>query len=163
MFNNLFAALTLAFLLYATPSMALFLLDDVMSKKVQEETGVANLKLKQKIALEAWLNENFELKSTSSEPKQGQVMLSINFEGGRRLQLSDGSMWEVAPSDVPQSSVWITPFPINIVPSNNSDYPFLLVNTVSGVSVKARKATPATQTQPTGPSGPSAATSLTGW
>jgi hypothetical protein len=147
-------------LLQTAPSMAaLILLDDVMSKKVQEETGVAALKPKQKIALEAWLNDNFELKTAANEQHKEQLMLSINFEGGKRLQLSDGSMWEIAPSDVPQSSIWITPFPINIVPSNNPDYPFLLVNTLSGVSVKARKAVATPQSpSPTGITGSSSFT-----
>lgn len=148
----LFSALALG--MYTTPSFASFLLDQVMSKDVQKKTGVDKLTPNQKIALEAWLNQNFDLKNTSQaqNSNETQLLLSINIDGGKKLQLSDGSIWEIAPTDVPQSSIWITPFPVKIVPSNDPDYPMLLVNKVSGISVKARRYVP--NMQPSVPSAP---------
>ena len=144
----LIASAVAAMLVQTTPSFALILLDEVMSKDVQSKTGVANLTPLQKAALEDWLNANFEVKSSKVANQAPEVMLSINIEGGRKLQLSDGTIWEVDPNDVVQSSVWITPFPIRIVPSDSTDYPFLLVNKTSGVSVKARKVAPGSQAEP---------------
>ncbi|MBS0605407.1 MAG: hypothetical protein KF898_04455 [Parachlamydiales bacterium] len=150
----LIASAVAAMLIQTTPSFALILLDEVMSRDVQQKTGVANLTPLQKAALEDWLNANFEVKSSKVERQAPEIMLSINIEGGRKLQLSDGTMWEVDPNDVVQSSVWITPFPIRIVPSDSTDYPFLLVNKTSGVSVKARKVVPGSEAERKQPSPP---------
>jgi hypothetical protein len=150
----LIASAVAAMLIQTTPSFALILLDEVMSRDVQQKTGVANLTPLQKAALEDWLNANFEVKSSKVEKQAPEIMLSINIEGGRKLQLSDGTMWEVDPNDVVQSSVWITPFPIRIVPSDSADYPFLLVNKTSGVSVKARKVVPGSEAETKQPSPP---------
>lgn len=150
----LIASAVAAMLIQTTPSFALILLDEVMSRDVQQKTGVANLTPLQKSALEDWLNANFEVKSSKVERQAPEIMLSINIEGGRKLQLSDGTMWEVDPNDVVQSSVWITPFPIRIVPSDSTDYPFLLVNKTSGVSVKARKVVPGSEPETKQPSPP---------
>jgi hypothetical protein len=112
-------------------------LDDVMSQEEQQKTGVSNLSLDQKVALEAWLNKTFAAKIKEKET-EGQLSLSINIDNGQKLQLSDNSIWEVNPNDVPTAAVWIIPFPVKIVPSNDPEYPSLIVNLNSGVSVKAK-------------------------
>ncbi len=152
--NFLIVSAIAALLIQTTPSFALILLDEVMSKDVQQQTGVYNLSHLQKAALENWLNANFEVKTSKVKQTTPEVMLSINIEGGRKLQLSDNTLWEIDPNDVSQSSVWITPFPIRIVPSDSAEYPFLLVNKTSGVSVKARKVIPGLQPMPTTPNQP---------
>jgi hypothetical protein len=121
-------------------------LDEVMSKEDQMKTGVADLSMKQKVALETWLNANFVLKS-KEQPPPSELSLSINVDNGQKLQLSDNSLWEIAPNDIQTSAVWITPFPIKITPSHDPDYPCLLVNLNSGISVKARQI-PASNTVP---------------
>ena len=123
---------------------AQMLLDEVMSQEDQKKTGVANLSRKQKLALEAWLNQNFVLKS-QQKPPPSELSLSINIDNGRKLQLSDNSLWEIAPNDVPTSTVWITPFPVKVTASGDPDYPCLLVNLNSGASVKARQISSPTQ------------------
>ncbi len=133
------------------------LLDQVMTREEQRKTGVVNLSMQQKIALESWLNKNFVLKQKQPEqPAAAQLTLSINIDQGQKLQLSDNSVWEIAPSDVPQAAVWITPFPVKIVDSNDPDYPVLLVNMNSGISVRARKyvAAPVVPPTPMAPSPP---------
>lgn len=141
----IFSAIAIA-LTQATPCFALFLLDDVMSKETQQKTGVANLTPNQKKILESWLNQNFELKTNNQTAKEPDLFLSININAGQKLQLSDGSLWEVSPVDVAQASVWITPFPLRIIPGSDPNYPYLIVNKTSGISINARPISPSTGT-----------------
>lgn len=127
------------------------ILEDVMTKEEQTKTGITKLSLKEKIQLENWLNRTFILKA-QDQPTQAQLFLSININNGQKIQLSDESIWEIAPNDTQTAAVWITPFPVKLVPSNDPDYPFLIVNTNTGISVKARKlakVTPPVETAPT--------------
>lgn len=115
-----------------------FLLDEVMDRPTQKETGVAELSRKQKKALETWLTDKFVLKVEPPAPTP-QLSISINIQSGRQLQLSDGSLWDIAPDDINQAALWISPIPIEITPSNDPNYPQQLTNTVSKTSVKARR------------------------
>jgi hypothetical protein len=135
-----FSLVVLSFFFFHSEANA-FTLDEVMPKEVQQKAGINKLSVKEKIELENWLNQTFVLKMQKVAPT-AELSLSININSGRQLQLSDKSIWEIAPGDVPTSSVWITPFPVKIVPSNDPDYPFLIVNSNSGVSVKAKKVPP---------------------
>ncbi len=114
------------------------LLEDVMTKEEQKKTGVKKLNYAQKVALEAWLNKNFVLKTKAEETTSG-LTLSINIDDGKQLELSDNSIWQVAPGDISTAAVWLTPFPVKIAQSNDPQYPHLIINTYSGVSVRARK------------------------
>jgi hypothetical protein len=110
-----------------------------MTKEEQRKTGVYRLSFAQKVQLESWLNKNFI--SKIPEPVKGAALfLSINIANGRKIQLSDNSIWEIAPSDVSITAVWLTSFPVEINPSNDPEYPYLITNVNTGVSVKARKA-----------------------
>lgn len=123
------------------------ILDEVMSQEEQKKTGVAKLSPKEKIALETWLNKTFALQ-VKDQKTETNLSLSININNGQKLQLSDGSIWEIAPSDIQTSAIWITPFAVKIVPSNDPDFPFLIVNVNSGVSVKAKRLYTTTEPQP---------------
>lgn len=114
------------------------MLDDVMTREEQKKTGITKLSLKEKIELENWLNRTFILKA-QDQPTDAQLFLSININNGQKLQLSDESIWEIAPDDVSTAAVWITPFAVKIIPGNNPEYPFLIVNINTGISVNARK------------------------
>lgn len=116
-----------------------FLLDEVMNHKTQQETGVSKLSQKQKKALEAWMNDHFVLKAEPT-PAGKDLFLSLNLHAGHQIQLSDGSLWDVAPDDVEKASIWISPFKVEILPSQDPDYPQLLVNTLSGVSIRVKAA-----------------------
>jgi hypothetical protein len=120
------------------PLFAAIILDDVMSQDEQKLTGVAKLNASEKQALEMWLNKNFILRETKQNPKQKEVYLSLNIDNGKRVLLSDNSLYEIAPSDVVTTSAWITPFPIKITQSDDPEYPYKLTNTYSGSSVKAK-------------------------
>jgi hypothetical protein len=114
-------------------------LDDVMDKEEQKQTGVYGLTAKQKMALELWLNKNFIVKAVPTPERSAPLLtLSINIDNGRQLQLSDNSIWDVAPDDVARAAGWITPFQIRVIPSGQSDYPALLTNLDSNESIKAR-------------------------
>jgi hypothetical protein len=118
---------------------AQILLDDVMSDEEQHRTGVFYLNHNQRAELETWLNDNFVLK-TQQQPKQApqELTLAENINNGHQLRLSDGSLYEIAPSDVTRAAGWITPFPIQVVPSGDPNYPFKIVNTNTGNSLKAK-------------------------
>jgi len=116
-----------------------FLLDDVMSNEEQHRTGVYNLTHNQRAELEAWLNQNFDLRPKPSAreiPKE--LTLAENINDGHQLKLSDGSLYEIAPADVSRAAGWITPFPIQVVPSGDMNYPFKIINKNTGSSLKAK-------------------------
>lgn len=115
------------------------ILDEAMNPEDQRKTGVIKLNRKQKLALEAWLNDHFIAKEENNSQDKEPLSLSINIDNGQKLELSDGSIWEVHPQDVDISAVWITPVPLQIEKSTNSTYPFLLKNTRTQMSVRARK------------------------
>jgi hypothetical protein len=77
-----------------------------------------------------------------TEESAVQLYLSVNIESGKKLLLSDNSLYEVAPSDVKTASTWLTPFPIQIDASNNATYPCKLTNMTTGAAVKARVVPP---------------------
>jgi hypothetical protein len=134
----LFLSLSGVALMLSSLSAEQIILDDVMTRDEQQRTGVSKMSLKQKIELENWINRTFVLKNPAAE-HQTALSMSININNGQKLQLSDESIWEIDPNDVPTAAVWITPFPVDLVPSKDADYPFLIVNKNTGVSVKARK------------------------
>ncbi|MBS3903381.1 MAG: hypothetical protein KGZ30_03365 [Anaplasmataceae bacterium] len=126
---------------------ATIFLDDAMSEAMQKKTGVDSLSYQQKLALEQWLNDNFVQKKTDGPKKDNSsIYLSQNIDGGRRLQLSDGSIWDVAPQDVVKANFWVLPFPLHFTdnedPLDKADYPKIIVNDSTGVGVKVRVVTP---------------------
>jgi len=117
------------------------LLDDVMTKKEQRKIGINKLSRSQKIRLEKWINGTFVLKENNLA-QTPNLYLSINIDSGSQLELSDNSLWEVDPDDRNISSVWLTPFPVQISPSGDPSYPFRITNRTNHDSVKARKIAP---------------------
>jgi len=122
------------------------LLNDAMTREEQKKTGVYYLNARQKQALEAWLNENFDRKSDKEKasvlPEGKHLYLSQNIDNGRILRLDDDSEYLVAPEDVEQSSFWITPFPLRIEESDDPEYPQRIVNINNGKSVKVKQTKP---------------------
>ena len=70
--------------------------------------------------------------------KSQEISIEENLHGGKVLVLSDGSTWEVAPQDLTISQSWILPVPLKIEKSNNTSYPYRIINTNSNSSVLAR-------------------------
>lgn len=128
-------------------------LDEYMSKEEQHKTGVDKLSFTQRVELEAWINRNFIPRAQEVE-KQAPLTVSINIDNGHKLQLSDNSLWEIAPTDVTVAAAWILSVPVEIKPSNDPNYPFLIYNENSKTGVKAKKLSegnpqPAPAPQPT--------------
>lgn len=129
----------LLLLLVSASGFGYMILDEVMPRSVQRRTGVANLNHNQKLALEEWLNDTFVMKPAEDKTKMTQdLYISENIDNGRRLRLNDGSLWEIAPADIPTSALWLTASSLRIVPSNDPDYPCSLVNLTNNVSIKCR-------------------------
>ena len=129
--------------------MAVIKLSDTMMTEQQQKTGIDNLSDSQKQALEKWMNDKFILKSSATNTPP--VTLEQNLNNGSQLELSDGSIYEIAPSDKAKTLYWLTPIPIEIAPSGDPMFPYLLTNTLSGVGVRAkqvRKETIKPQTNP---------------
>lgn len=122
------------------PLSAEVVLDQVMSAEEQEKTGINQLSRPQKLALETWLNNNFDPKP-KEQKNPTSLRLSINIDQGRELRLSDDSVWEVDPRDIPIASIWISPFEVSITPSQDPDYPCLITNKTTNASIRARQKT----------------------
>ena len=116
------------------------LLDEMMSREDQKKTGVSYLTPKQKIALENWINQNCNCTTQTPSPNEEKkyLFLSINIDNGQKIQLNDNSVWEVAPKDHPISAAWLTPIPIAIVPNDDPDYPYQLINKNTGISIQVK-------------------------
>jgi hypothetical protein len=128
------------FLLFVIlPIYAKIVLDDSMSSEQMEKTGVNQLNYSQKMALQEWINDNFDNKEGRPKKDNEQLFLSLNFAEGEKLELSDGSTYEIDPDDRIYSKYWITPFPIMLGESDNPEYPVKIMNMNTGTSVNGRE------------------------
>ena len=118
--------------------------DTEMSQGDKKSTGINKLTDAEKAALEQWIDANYQKKSTeelSSQQVKGLLpTLSENLMKSQYLRLSDGTLWNIRPEDVPIAQSWITPVQILVSQSSNPFFPYKLTNQVSGTSILARKA-----------------------
>ena len=126
---------------------AVEVLDAEMSAIDKKTTGVYKLSDKEKAAFQHWIDAHYQKRpetadsSTSPQPiiKGVHPTLSENLKNSQYLRLSDGTLWNVRPEDVPLAQAWITPVEIIVSQSTNPFYPYKLTNKVSGTSILARK------------------------
>jgi hypothetical protein len=111
-------------------------LDQLMLPADQKRTGVANLNPEQKYALADWIDQHFIIKTAG---QSRSLSLALNVNGGKKLLLSDHSLYEISPDDVALASAWLSPSLVDIIPSGDAQYPDRIVNKDTGTSVKARK------------------------
>jgi hypothetical protein len=135
--------------LYSNKLIGLIKLNEMMSLDEQKKTGVSQLSEMQKQELEKWMNDKFILKSSRTDTPP--LTLQQNLQSGAQLELSDGSIYEIAPSDRSKTTFWLTPITLKISPSNDPKYPALLTNTLTGVSVRAKQVRAATVQPQTNP------------
>ncbi len=126
-------------LILAVPIFAKIVLNDDMTSEEKEQTGVNDLNYSQRMALQEWINTNFELKEDHPQKRKEQLYLSLNIDDGSKLELSDGSTYEIAPEDHLYTAYWITPFPVMLGKSDNPDYPVLITNMNTGTSVSGKQ------------------------
>jgi len=114
-------------------------LEEYMSPSDQAKMGINKLNVREREALEKWLEEH------CGEKKESKTLfLSENIGGGFQIKLTDGSLWEVSPKDRNRSALWITPIQIEVQPNSDPDYPYKLVNVNTKSSLAVRPAaTPA--------------------
>jgi hypothetical protein len=116
-------------------------LDQEMSPEVKKETGLHKLSQQEKVALQRWIDACYLKREEVASVFLGEAKrptLSENRFQGRVLVLSDGSTWEVAPKDRGLAASWITPVPMTITQSVDSEYPYKIINQQSGSFITAR-------------------------
>lgn len=122
----------------ATPST----LDKIMPMSVQKKTGVNKLNIRQKEALADWMERRFHIHEEMATSNPTNLSLSESINEGGVLKLTDGTYWRVDPQDTHRSAIWFIPFPTQITPSGDPDYPYKITNQNSGDFVKAQKMKP---------------------
>jgi len=130
------AALMYGAILHTSNALAVIQLDKMMTPDEMKKTGISKLSLQEKQELDNWLNLKFTVK-TAERPKD--IFLDENINGGAQLKLSDGSVYEIAPTDRSKATYWLTPFQLKLEPSGDPNYPVKITNLVTGVSVKGKK------------------------
>ena len=122
-----------ATVLYSSKVLGTLRLNEVMSMDEQKKTGVAALSDAQKKQLESWINDKFVLKPTTVAASS--IYLEQNLQSGAQLMFSDGSIYEIAPTDRSKTVFWLTPIAVTIEPSGDLNYPSKITNTLTKVSV----------------------------
>ncbi len=119
-------------------------LDTEMAPVDKKNTGIYKLTDKEKAALQQWINARYDKKQEGeakpARPTLGErPTLSENLMGSQYLRLSDQTLWNVRPEDVPIAQGWITPAEILISRSPSPFFPYKLTNQITGSSIYARK------------------------
>ena len=113
------------------------LLTGNMTQEDIAKTGLSKLSDKEKIALQTWIDSHFIKKSMKK--RHPTPSLQENLKNGHLIGLTDGSFWEINPSDTPITQGWISAAEIKIEPSELPAYPYKLTNSLTGSSVLALK------------------------
>lgn len=141
-------------------------ISDVMTGEERTAIGINSMTVKQKAALEAWINRHTNLvismaktidsqaSSKDSPPFQSAVKPSsrIYLEVGEKhwikskvsdgsiVTLEDGSMWEIHSSDRMYTRLWLKITNIMVLEAKDTvdDYRYLLINTDDGEKVFAK-------------------------
>lgn len=137
--NRLFYTLTLSSFTFLFSEPTIPSINDIMSIEDQTTTGVIRLTQEQKMALAKWIVDHGCYKKEQVEDTIHALKVSLNVEGGRLIQLSDNSVYEIAPKDREITSTWISAIPIKVESSKDASYPFYLKNLNNGVKVLAKR------------------------
>lgn len=111
-------------------------INDIMSVEDQRKTGVLGLKQRQKMELAKWLVDHGYYEAEKTNSSDDNLTLTMNDK--KDLQLSDGSLWEVAPEDVAISSTWGSNAQVLLERTKNPLYPYNLLNLKTKEKVKVR-------------------------
>jgi hypothetical protein len=136
----------IALICATSPMLAATNLDQQMTLPEKQQTGVVNLTLKQKQALASWIDLNYMPMSTLQQAppvaQNNDLSLTVNAQNGQQLILSDYTRWQVHPQDVTTSSAWIAAVPLTVKAGTDPMYPYVLTNTTTGQSVRAKQISP---------------------
>jgi len=115
-------------------------INELMSIEDQKRTGVIRLTQQQKMELAKWMVEHhYNLSAESDESILYAPTVVLNVSDGKIIELSDNSVWEIAPDDLAISQTWLGSIPVKISSSTNPSYPYLITNLRNQQSVKAKK------------------------
>ena len=114
-------------------------LEDMMNSSERRQTGIYKLSNQEKVFLQQWIEEHYTKKIEGGGPPQEILHISENLYNGHYIRLSNNSLWEVKPSDIPIAQGWISAVSVTI--TNNSDYmyPSRITNDQTGSSIAARR------------------------
>jgi hypothetical protein len=131
------------------PPKPLLSLDAVMSKDDQAKTGVSRLSAKERAALEQWLADFAITTATKTtgdalSPPKAPAYVGIGqkhwvkskADGGKFIELEDGSLWEVSPIDKINTMLWLPIDDVVVVESKNPLYPYKLVGKQDAAEAK---------------------------
>lgn len=135
----LFSIISMIGLVALYPDTSIPSINELMSIEDQQRTGVIRLTQKQKMELAKWLVEHQYNAEAASDEIIHALTVALNIAGGKFIELSDNSVWEISPDDLVVSQSWLSPIPVKITPSSNPNYPFIITDLRSGQSVKAKK------------------------
>ena len=109
-------------------------LEEYIPYTVQQQYGLTQLSQEQRNQIASWLKEK-----KVEIPQSRTSYLSLNIASGSYIQLQDGTVWEIKPSDRIQSQGWLSTVKIEISSSGDKDYPYRLYNIDSRTAVSAKK------------------------
>ena len=129
------------FLLAAAHALAPEVLDHEMTAEERKLTGIHKLSDKEKSVLQRWIDSHYEKREVVVAQKLTgkHPTLSENLQSGQYIELSDNTIWQIRPKDLPISQGWITPAEIIVTQSGDRNYPSKLTNSVTGSSVFAKR------------------------
>ena len=116
-------------------------INDIMSLEDQKTTGVIRLTQEQKKALAEWFVKHGYYEMQAKVNYNHVLTVSINIGSGEKIVLSDNSVWEVAPEDQELASSWLGSNTVEITPSDNKVFPFLMTNVRTRDAIKVKKST----------------------
>lgn len=122
----------------------------VMTAEQLKNTGVADLTLDQRRALDQWLNEytarvievalkpRDKAKAYAGVGKGHWVRKTI--DGGKLIILEDGSLWEVSALDRINTALWLATTDITVIEARApiGDFKYVLINTDDGETAKVK-------------------------
>lgn len=117
--------------------------DSEMTKQEKKETGVSKLSRKEKKSLQAWIDGHYSAQGVPTPPgvktPVKRPLVEENLQSGHYIQLTDKTIWEIHPQDIPITQGWLSPSEIVVTQTGNEEYPYTLTNSQTGSSVRARK------------------------
>lgn len=121
-------------------ALAISTFDAKMSNDEMQTTGISRLNIQERRALENWIEDHYE-KKTSLQGKKKEPQIQENLKCGHYIRLTDDSLWRINPKDTLITQSWITQVAIVVQTTDDELYPFFLTNSLTGSSVKAEKVT----------------------
>ncbi len=115
-------------------------LSEIFSSEQMKKLGLEKLSKEEQSDLLQWIESEKQSKNSPEPTPQSlpQTIRSVNSQTGQ-LHLLDASIWEVSKEDLDTVTYWYPGQKVYISPSQNGEYPFLLLNHQNRQTVAAVK------------------------